>query len=257
MTNGILERTDTRARVSDTPEAEQAVDFEVADTVETVDAHKSLKSRNRTAGARRNVSAKAHSKSEGYSAEAHCRLDRSAAGGSLSAESETFMFNICVPPETVLDMISAATQPERTEPACPNWRNLAKRCDTYVLGNKFQIAPKSKVNQFARSLHGAVYPTPRGSRIEYTLAASPKVRTLFALCFAFVNVLLLVGLTTVITSGAHARFELIAVPLLLMVVGMSIATLGLWLSRKGEAEIERLLRNIETATESESRSDSK
>lgn len=253
MTNGILERTDTRARVSETPENEQAVDFEVADTVDFAETAHKPKARNR-AGARRNVSAKAHSKTEAYSAEAHCRLDRSATGGSLSAESETFMFNICVPPETVLDMISAATQPQRTEPACPNWRNLSNRCNTLVVGNKFQISPKSKVNQFARRLHGAVYPTPRGSRVEYTLAASPKVRTIFALCFAFANVLLLAGLTTVITSGARARFELIAVPLLLMIIGMSIATLGLWLSRKGEAEIERLLRNIETTAQPDSES---
>jgi hypothetical protein len=151
-------------------------------------------------------------------------------------------------------MISAATQPQRTEPACPNWRNLSNRCNTLVVGNKFQISPKSKVNQFARRLHGAVYPTPRGSRIEYTMATNPTVRTLFGICFAFVNVLLLVGLTSVITSGGNARYELIAVPILLMVVGMSFATLGLWLSRKGEAEIERLLRNIETTPESSSES---
>lgn len=246
MTNGIVEGTDTRARASTSSEAEQAADFEM---------HKPVKSRAR-AGTRRNVTSRAHSKSEVYSAEAHCRLDRRAAAGSLSAESETFMFNICVPPETVLDMISAATQPQRTEPSCPNWRNLTNRCNTLVVGNKFQITPKSKINQFARRLHGAVYPTPRGSRIEYTMATSPKVRAMFGFAFAFVNVLLLVGLATVITSGGNARIELIAVPILLMVVGMSMATLGLWSSRKSEDEIERLLRNLELATQtSESRLD--
>jgi hypothetical protein len=117
----------------------------------------------------------------------------------LSAESETYIVSSTQPQEEILKALQALE---------PSLRQ--KKLVVRLSGKQFIIARRQLVtNPFARSLFGVVNESSTGSVIDYTFSVRPAVKILFSLWFALMSVVLITGLSTIITNGLSGyRVEL-------------------------------------------------
>jgi len=122
----------------------------------------------------------------------------------------------------------------------------ADKLTVRVAGKQFIIAKKRFVpNPFARSLFGVVHETSTGAIVDYTFSVKPAVRVLFSLWFAMMTVVLLTGLSAIITSGiSDYRLELVVLAVAFLASALSAVAVCLMVSRKDEQQMERLLKGI-------------
>ncbi len=156
----------------------------------------------------------------------------------VSATSETFI----VPSDkTQSDILKALLALDLSTE-----RQRETRVTVRVSGKQFILARRDSFpNPFARSIFGVVNEASSGSLVDYNFSMKPAVRILFSMWFALMSVVLITGVTAIMTSGiTEFRLELVALAVLFLGTASGIVALCLIASRKGERELEVVLQSI-------------
>lgn len=116
----------------------------------------------------------------------------------VSAVSETFVVPSSISQENILKALNELDR-------------QAHSITVRVSGKQFIIAKRQRlINPFARALFGVVNQASHGSIVDYTFSVKPAVRILFSMWFALMCVVLITGISAVLTSGvSEFRLELV------------------------------------------------